>query len=163
MAVKPVGPEAVYDSLMVVYGAVPGDKNAPGGKPGVKPTGDRPAGVKPGVKPDVTKPEPGKPDAGKPMPPKPEPGKMVYGPSNPREEFALFFRGEGGADPGEFAHGIPQFLRRMNGEQFNAPAPVVERLVREGADTDRAIEVLFLTALSRRPTADERALMGKYV
>src|SRR5207248_1447109 len=89
--------------------------------------------------------------------------KPSYGPSNPREEFALYFRGQGGADPSEFAHGIPQFLRRMNGEQFNAPAPVVERLVREGADTERAIEVLFLTALSRRPTSDERALLGKYV
>src|SRR5207249_7482346 len=36
MAVKPVAPEALYDSLTVVYG-VNADKNAPTGKPGVKP------------------------------------------------------------------------------------------------------------------------------
>jgi hypothetical protein len=158
MSVKPVGPEALYDSLLVVYGAGPVDKNAPSGKPGVKPTGDKPAGMKPVVKPDA-----GKPDAGKPMPPKPEAGKPASGPSNPREEFALFFRGEGGAEPGEFAHGIPQFLRRMNGEAFNAPAPVVDRLVRSGAGADEAVEALYLTALSRRPTARERELMGKFL
>jgi hypothetical protein len=166
MAVKPVGPEAVYDSLQVVYGALV-DKNAPGGKPFVKPTGLK-QGEKP-MKPEAgkpgEKPKPGaeKPEVGKPMPPKPAAGKPGYGPANPREEFALFFRGQGGVDPAEFAHGIPQFLRRMNGDQFNAPAPVVSRLVAEGADTDRAVEALFLTALSRRPTADERALMAKYI
>src|SRR5205823_5828533 len=131
MAVKPVGPEAVYDSLQVVYGAV-ADKNAPGGKPFVKPTGLKPGekpgpmkpdALKPGEKPMPPKPDAGKPEANKPMPPKPVAGKPSYGPSNPREEFALYFRGQGGADPSEFAHGIPQFLRRMNGEQFNAPAP----------------------------------------
>lgn len=143
MAVKPVGPEALYDSLMVVYGGG-GDINA---KPGVKPGGGKP-----------TKPDPGKPAA-----PKPEAGKPAYGPSNPRDEFVTFFRGQGGGEPGDFAHGIPQFLRRMNGEAFNAPAPVVERLVRAGAGPEAAIEALYLTALSRRPTPRERELLGKYV
>src|SRR5262249_21025082 len=103
MAVKPVGPEALYDSLLVVYG-VRENKNAPSGKPGVKPTGEKPPGVKPGPKPEAGKPMPpkpdaAKPDASKPMPQKPEAGKPSFGPSNPREEFALFFRGEGGAEP----------------------------------------------------------------
>src|SRR5262245_25028908 len=170
MAVKPVGPEALYDSLLVVYGAS-ANKNALPSKTGVKPTTDKPTGVKPGSKPEalkadpgnLRKPDTGKPEAVKPMPPKPAAGKPGSGPSIPREEFALFFRGEGGGEPGEFAHGIPQFLRRMNGEQFNAPAPVVDRLVRSGVGTEEAIESLYLTALSRRPSPRERELMAKYI
>jgi hypothetical protein len=143
MAVKPVGPEALYDSLIVVYGALT-DKNAPP--------------VKPGAKPPVVK-----PDAGKPAPVKPEAGKPAYGATNPRDEFVNFFRGQGG-EPGDFSHGIPQFLRRMNGEQFNTPAPVTDRLlVKSEASTDQAIETLYLTALSRRPTAREKELMAKYI
>jgi hypothetical protein len=128
MAVKPVGPEALYDSLAVVYGGALDKNAAPGGKPG---------GSKPGEKP-------------------------AYGPTNPRDEFVNFFRGQGG-EVGEFAHGMPQFLRRMNGEWFNAPAPVIDRLVKAGASTEKAIATLYLTALSRRPTACEKELMAKYV
>lgn len=149
MAVKPIGPEALFDSLMIVYGVGPADTNAPSGKPG---TG------KPVVKPPVPKPE-----ATKPMPPKPEAGKPAYGPTNPRDDFVNAFRGQGGGESGEFAHGIPQFLRRMNGDAFNAPAPVVDRLVRSGVGTAEAVEALYLTTLSRRPTARERVLMAKYV
>jgi hypothetical protein len=175
MAVKPVGPEALYDSIMVVFG-VNVDKNSPkpgaGRKPGeAKPTiKPDPGTVKPGeepvTKPDAGKPEPGKPalkpDAAKPMPSKPEAGKPAL-PVNPRDEFVNFFRGQGGAEPGEFAHGIPQFLRRMNGEMFNAGGPLVDRLVKEAAGSEKAIETLFLATLSRRPTAKERELMAKYV
>lgn len=153
MAVKPVGPEALYDSLTVVYTGS-ADKNAPAGKPGLK-SGEKPT-AKPGGKP-ATKP------GEKPTPPKPEAGKPAYRPTNPRDEFVAFFRGSGSGEAGEFAHGIPQFLRRMNGEAFNATAPVVERLVRAETGTEKAIETLYLTALSRRPTPRERELMEKYV
>jgi hypothetical protein len=153
MAVKPVGPEALYDSVVVVFG-MGVDKNSP--KPGA---GRKPGEAKPGEKP--TKP-PVQPEAGKPMPTKPEAGKPAL-PVNPRDEFVNFFRGQGGAEPGEFAHGIPQFLRRMNGELFNAGGPLVGRLVKEGAAPEKAIEALFLATLSRRPTAKERELMAKYV
>jgi hypothetical protein len=128
MAVKPVGPEALYDSLAVVYGGSLDKPTAPGGKPAVKP-GEKPA----------------------------------YGPTNPRDEFVNFFRGQGGGEPGEFAHGIPQFLRRMNGERFDTPAPVIDRLVKAGAGTEKALETLYLTALARRPTAREKERMTKYI
>ncbi|HKB06526.1 MAG TPA: DUF1553 domain-containing protein, partial [Gemmataceae bacterium] len=131
MAVKPVGPEALYDSMMVVYAA---SKSLPAS---------------------------GKPGAGKPM--KPGTGKPGGPAMSPRDEFIHFFHGPGGAEPGEFAHGIPQFLRRMNGESFNAPNPIVARLVREEASPERAIQTLFLATLTRRPTAEEQALMMKYV
>ena len=136
MAVKPISPEALYDSVSVVF--TPIKSFAPAGKP---------AGTKP--------------DAGKPM--KPAGDKPAAGPGDPRDAFVRHFRGQGGADPGELAHGIPQFLRRMNGELFNAPAPIVGRLVAEGAPPDRAVETLFLAALARRPTPEEQALMAKYV
>ena len=139
MAVKPIGPEALYDSVAVVFAPI--KSFTPGGKPGAgKPT---------------------KPDGGKPT--KPMAGKPAAGPGDPRDAFVRYFRGQGGAEPGELAHGIPQFLRRMNGELFNTPAPIVQRLVTEEASSERAIETLFLVALSRRPTADEQALMAKHV
>jgi hypothetical protein len=131
MAVKPIGPESLYDSLLVVYS---GSKSLP------------------------TK---GKPEGSKPM--KPQPGAKPMGPVNPRDEFIHFFRGQGGAEPGEFAHGIPQFLRRMNGDEFNQPGPMIQRLVDTCAATDKVIEALFLATLTRRPSADERALMNKYI
>jgi hypothetical protein len=139
MAVKPIGPEALYDSLAVVFAQ---SKSFAPGKPG----GSKPVG--------------GKPDAGKPS--KPTGGKPDMG-GDPRDLFVRHFRGQGGIEPGELAHGIPQFLRRMNGELFNAPAQIVERLVAENAPPERAVETLFLATLSRRPTADEQALMTKYV
>jgi hypothetical protein len=140
MAVKPIGPEALYDSLAIVFSETKaGGKAVGSGKPA--------GGLNPAAKPGETK--------------KPVTGKS-YGPVNPREEFANFFRGQGG-EPGEFIHGIPQFLRRMNGEAFNATPPVIDRLVREGTSPEAAIDRLYLATLSRRPTADERALMAKYV
>jgi hypothetical protein len=126
MAVKPIGPEALYDSLTVVLGA--GKFGPPGGK-------------QPGAKPD----------AGKGLP------------VNPRDEFINFFRGQGDADAVEFVHGIPQFLRRLNGETFNGSSPLLDRLLTSGASRDRVIEALYLATLSRRPTTGERELMAGYI
>jgi hypothetical protein len=131
MAVKPIGPEALYDSLMVVLGE---SKFGPArGKPNtIKVPGAKPQGVK-----------------GPPM--------------NPRDEFIHFFRGQGDPETGEFVHGIPQFLRRLNGEMFNANAPLIDRLTTSGVSADRAVEALFLATLSRRPTAEERERLTAYV
>jgi hypothetical protein len=126
MAVKPVGPEALYDSLAVVLHA--GRLTPPGGK--------QPAA---------------KPDAGK--------GPPV----NARDEFINFFRGQGDAEAGEFVHGIPQFLRRLNGETFNGHSPLLDRLISSGAGRDQVIETLYLAILSRRPTAEECKLMAGYI
>jgi hypothetical protein len=145
MAVKPVSPEALYDSLEVVYAL---SKTFPSGKP----TGIKPVGVKA---------DPPKPDGGKTV--KPAVGKSPPGPAEARDAFVKYFRGQGGANATELGHGIPQFLRRMNGEQFNATSPLVQRLAAENAPPERAIETLFLATLSRRPSADEQSLMMKYV
>jgi hypothetical protein len=126
MAVKPIGPEALYDSLTMVLGA--GKFTPQGGK--------QPAA---------------KPEAGKGPP------------ANARDEFINFFRGQGDAEAGEFVHGIPQFLRRLNGETFNGNSPLLDRLIASGAGCDRVIEALYLATLSRRPTADERELMAGYI
>jgi hypothetical protein len=145
MAVKPIGPEALYDSVAVVFAQ---DKSFASGKP----SGTKPSGTKPGAP---------KRDAGKPT--RPAGGKPTAGPTELRDSFVRYFRGQGGAEPGELAHGIPQFLRRMNGELFNAPAQIVERLAAENTPPDRAVETLFLATLSRRPTSEEQALMAKYI
>jgi hypothetical protein len=121
MAVKPLSPEAIYDSLAVILNASKLAASA------------------------------GKPNAGKGPP------------LNVREEFINFFRGQGDAEAGEFVQGIPQFLRRLNGEMFNRPSPLLDQLIASGASRDRAIETLYLATLSRRPTQQERQLMAEYL
>ncbi len=121
IAVKPLSPEAIYDSLAVILNASKLAASA------------------------------GKPNAGKGPP------------LNVREEFINFFRGQGDAEAGEFVQGIPQFLRRLNGEMFNRPSPLLDQLIASGASRDRAIETLYLATLSRRPTQQERQLMAEYL
>ena len=43
------------------------------------------------------------------------------------------------------------------------PAPVIERLAKTEASSEKAIETLYLTALARRPTAPEKELMTQYI
>jgi len=125
MAIKPLAPESLYDSLNVL-GAV-GMPAKPGAKgAGVVAERDSAYGL--------------------------------------REQFLAQFRAPGEqAEAGELTYGIPQFLRRLNGQAFNRPAPLVERLARSGASKDTAIEDLYLAALARRPTARERQLMTDYL
>lgn len=75
-----------------------------------------------------------------------------------REAFVAAFttRPEGG-DPTEYAYGIPQALRLLNQPVFRSGGKVVDRLLKEKATTAEVIEGLYLAALARRPTADERA------
>jgi ferric-dicitrate binding protein FerR (iron transport regulator) len=81
-----------------------------------------------------------------------------------REQFVQFFSAQGdAAETGESSHGIPQFLKLMNAEQFNRSAPIVERLVQTEVAHERAIDDLYLSALSRRPRADEIRLMSDYL
>ena len=47
--------------------------------------------------------------------------------------------------------------------ELNRTAPVVDRLSSSRAGRTEAITTLYLTALSRRPTADEVALMEGYL
>jgi Protein of unknown function (DUF1549)/Protein of unknown function (DUF1553) len=103
----------------------------------------------------------GKPNGIKPPAAKPE---VVKGPPmSPRDEFIHFFRGQGDAESGEFVHGIPQFLRRLNGEMFNSNVPLVDRLTVSGISPNRAIEALYLATLSRRPTTEECDRLAAYL
>jgi hypothetical protein len=51
----------------------------------------------------------------------------------------------------------------MNGLPIDAATPVIARLAASGATREQALEQLYLTALSRRPTAEEVRLMTGYL
>jgi Protein of unknown function (DUF1549)/Protein of unknown function (DUF1553) len=88
------------------------------------------------------------------------------GPVGPREQFAAFFLGSDNALPTAYEAGIPQALRLMN-----SPLMAAARLnnvatkaaeVTKGSSPEKAIEKLYLTALSRRPTGDETQKMKDF-
>ena len=82
-----------------------------------------------------------------------------------RPEFTEFFGEDGDPDPTAYRRGIPHLLRQMNSGQFagrNADA-LVERLSTAGRSADEVASALFLTILSRRPTADELSKVKSYV
>ncbi len=83
----------------------------------------------------------------------------------PRESFVEFYRAAAGEepDPLEYMHGIPQKLKLLNATQLNGVFPTVTRLVGRGLDRTPMIEQLYLTALARRPTADEAGLMADFL
>ncbi len=85
-------------------------------------------------------------------------------PLSPREEFIHFFRTRAeAAEAGEFSHGIPQFLKRMNAEEFNNTAPLISRLARPGTSREQVLEQIYLAVLSRRPSPAEVQLLSKYL
>jgi hypothetical protein len=85
-------------------------------------------------------------------------------PAGPREAFVNFFSTkEDSDDPTEFSLGIPQFLRLMNSQQFNEAGPALEKLIKDGASTDKVLEALYLTTLSRRPTEDEVKKLSAFI
>jgi hypothetical protein len=80
-----------------------------------------------------------------------------------RDQFVRTFRFDEETDATEYAQGIPQALRLMNGPMLNRGAPVVEQLARSGTSRTEAITTLYLTVLSRRPTAEEVELISGYL
>ncbi|HLW66883.1 MAG TPA: DUF1549 domain-containing protein [Gemmataceae bacterium] len=79
-----------------------------------------------------------------------------------RDQFVAFF------DAGEtqaisYESGIPQVLRLMNSPQYARGASLVAQNLTRGLAKDQAIEKLYLTAFSRRPTSAEMEKMTKYV
>jgi hypothetical protein len=67
-------------------------------------------------------------------------------------------------DPTEFSYGIPQLLRLMNTGLTAASAEKARQLTRKhNGDHAAVIEEIFLTALSRRPTAAEMRRMRAYL
>jgi len=86
------------------------------------------------------------------------------GGGNSRAAFVNFFNTkEDGGDPTEMSFGVPQFLRLMNSQSFNQGGAVIDKMVKEGASTEKVIEALFLTTLSRRPTEAEVKKLSAYV
>lgn len=81
-----------------------------------------------------------------------------------REQFVRFFdtreEGDGASDSG---HGIPQFLRLMNSAQLNKTTTLVNRLVKDEMSREKAIETMYLTTLSRRPTRTEVEKLSAYL
>jgi len=77
-----------------------------------------------------------------------------------RAEFVQFFSDDGDADPTAYRRGIPQLLRQMNADQFAGRnvAALAARLAKPDRSADDVAEELFLTILSRRPTASEQKL-----
>lgn len=81
-----------------------------------------------------------------------------------RDEFANFFSGPtDDARPGQYAHGIPQLLRLMNADAFNVGAPLARAVANVDGTPEKKIALLYLAALTRRPTADETRLLTEYV
>ncbi len=77
-----------------------------------------------------------------------------------RAEFVQFFSDDGDPDPTAYRRGIPHLLRQMNSDQFAGQRldALAERLTKPGRSADDVAGDLFLTILSRRPTADEQKL-----
>lgn len=77
-----------------------------------------------------------------------------------RAEFTQFFSDDGAPNPTAYRRGIPHLLRQMNSGQFagrNVSA-LVTRVAKPGRSADDVVADLFLTFLSRRPTADEQRI-----
>ncbi len=84
------------------------------------------------------------------------------GPATPRDAFVSFFRVDEG-NPLEYQNGIPQALRMMN-SPFTNKTDVIAGQITAGTKTNaEAIEKIYLTALSRRPTAEEQQRLNIYV
>ena len=89
------------------------------------------------------------------------------GPQGARDQFAAFFLGTENSKPTDYEAGIPQALRLMN-----SPLMASQRLtnvaarageISSGTAPEKAIEKLYLTTLSRRPTGDETKKMTEFV
>jgi hypothetical protein len=84
------------------------------------------------------------------------------GPATERERFVQFYlAGSEEVNPTEYEAGIPQALRQMNAK--NAPIAATAKQLTSGLKPAEAIETLYLTALARRPAADETKRLTEYV
>jgi hypothetical protein len=91
-------------------------------------------------------------------------GVNKRGPVTARDQFLAFFHVGDGANPLEYQAGIPQALRLMNAQQVGGSAAVISRAVQvAGNDPGAVVEQLYLAALARRPTDEERQRLTEYV
>jgi hypothetical protein len=85
--------------------------------------------------------------------------------SGARNEFVQFFADDGDPDPTRYGRGIPHLLRLMNSPQFagRSISDLVARIARPHRTTDQVVADLFLTILSRRPSAEDRELVSDHL
>jgi hypothetical protein len=82
---------------------------------------------------------------------------------NSREQFVNFFlAGADTANTTEYEAGIPQALRLMNSSITGNPN-VVRSIVPPGTAPAEAVERIYLTTLSRRPSASETTMLTEYL
>jgi hypothetical protein len=74
----------------------------------------------------------------------------------------FFLAGAETASAIDYEVGIPQALRLMNSPIANNPA-AVRAIAGSASDPEEAIERIYLAALSRRPTSDEKKTLTEYV
>jgi len=104
------------------------------------------------------------PEIAPPIDPNKKPNPKAPPPRSPRSVFVAAFRGPGEADePTELKLGVPHALKLMNQPNFNTGGKVVERLCRDDRPAQEVIDGLFLAALSRQPTAEERDKFAAFV
>lgn len=91
-------------------------------------------------------------------------GKAVdkKGPVGPRDNFLSFFRVEE-FNPLDYTAGIPQALRIMNSQLTNRGEFFGAGLAAGAKSPQQAIENIYLTILSRRPTEEETRRMVQYI
>src|SRR5205807_2636933 len=65
--------------------------------------------------------------------------------------------------PSEYTYGIPQALKMLNGPLTKACDEFAKRLAASEKDQNKAIEKLYLTALSRRPSEVETKRIAAFV
>ncbi len=84
------------------------------------------------------------------------------GPQGPRDTFITFFRVEE-SNPLEYQNGIPQALRMMNSAFTNRAEVIAAQIAGNAKTPAEAIERIYVTALSRRPTTQETTRLTTYV
>lgn len=85
--------------------------------------------------------------------------------ADPRAEFVQFFADDADPNPTAYRRGIPHLLRQMNDGQFAGRnlVALAARLAKPDRPTEEVAEELFLTVLSRHPTAGEQELFRAHV
>jgi hypothetical protein len=83
--------------------------------------------------------------------------------ADPRNAFVNFFMNEDGSDPTQYQAGIPQALRLMNAPQLSGGGVLLQQVLKSSRSPAQAIERLYLTTLSRRPTQAESQHLTQYI
>lgn len=84
------------------------------------------------------------------------------GGGGPRQQFIRFFRVDEYGDPLEYQDGIPQALRLMNSPLLNNGGKALEESLKMKTNA-LAIDHLYLSTLSRHPTAEETERRIAYI